>query len=646
MNLFVWYKLPQAVSRKTWLLSAMFLISVSLRAQLCTGSLGDPVVKINFGSGASTHGTELGSNITSYTWTTADFPNDGLYTIESRTNTPSTWWTTTDHTGNGYMMVVNASFSITDFFYKNTVTGLCPNTTYEFAAWVMNLLRYTDTSTPNITFTIETTDGTILNSYTTGDIPKQNSARWKQYGMYFTTPSDISTVVIRMRNNKVGAAPGNDIALDDITFRACGPTVTAAIDTMAVTSTEVCRNDSSVFVLKGTVGTGYSSPAYQWQVSTDSGVTWTDIVGGTSTTYIRQPSLPGLFWYRMASAQSSNIGSVSCRVVSNLIVIKVDENPVTAASSNQPACLGEDLLLSSAKGGSIYSWTGPDHFTSSLQNPGITNLTRLNNGTYYVKLTTALGCSSTDSVKVDVEPKPTANAGSDAIICEGTSTILHGSGGTGYLWTPSASLSDSVSSLTLAYPVDSTIYILTVSNGQCRDYDTVNVFVWKKPVANAGADLKMYSGSSVELTGIAGGTDVTYYWTPDYAISATDTLTPTVSPLTDTTYVLHVISGKGCGVASDEVFIRVYQKITIPNAFSPNQDGINDTWKIDKLVTYPESETSVFNRYGQLVFRSQGYNTEWDGTFSGSPLPVGTYYYMIDLKTGLGNPSGWVEILR
>ena len=225
MNLFVWYKLPQAVSRKTWLLSAMFLISVSLRAQLCTGSLGDPVVKINFGSGASTHGTELGSNITSYTWTTADFPNDGLYTIESRTNTPSTWWTTTDHTGNGYMMVVNASFSITDFFYKNTVTGLCPNTTYEFAAWVMNLLRYTDTSTPNITFTIETTDGTILNSYTTGDIPKQNSARWKQYGMYFTTPSDISTVVIRMRNNKVGAAPGNDIALDDIILDIYSPPV-------------------------------------------------------------------------------------------------------------------------------------------------------------------------------------------------------------------------------------------------------------------------------------------------------------------------------------------------------------------------------------------------------------------------------------
>ena len=56
---------------------------------------------------------------------------------------------------------------------------------------------------------------------------------------------------------------------------------------------------------------------------------------------------------------------------------------------------------------------------------------------------------------------------------------------------------------------------------------------------------------------------------------------------------------------------------------------------VNAILTYPESETSVFNRYGQLVFRSQGYNTEWDGTFSGSPLPVGTYYYMIDLKTGL-----------
>lgn len=168
----------------TIILIGLIFFTMVAKAQLCTGSLGDPVVKLDFGKGSSAHGSALGSSITSYSWTTADFPGDGYYTVEKKTNTPGTWWTTSDHTGGGYMMVVNASFSITDYFYKNTVKDLCPNTVYEFAAWIMNLLRYNDTSTPNITFTIETTNGTILATYSTGDIPRQSSAKWKHYGLY------------------------------------------------------------------------------------------------------------------------------------------------------------------------------------------------------------------------------------------------------------------------------------------------------------------------------------------------------------------------------------------------------------------------------------------------------------------------------
>ncbi|WP_096356084.1 hypothetical protein [Mucilaginibacter gotjawali] len=83
-------------------------------------SLGDPVVDITFGSGTAIHAGALAadSGSTSYTYTSADFPSDGYYTIENTTNSPNVWWTTTDHTGNtgGYMMVVNASVSKTDFF--------------------------------------------------------------------------------------------------------------------------------------------------------------------------------------------------------------------------------------------------------------------------------------------------------------------------------------------------------------------------------------------------------------------------------------------------------------------------------------------------------------------------------------------------
>jgi gliding motility-associated-like protein len=123
-------------------------------------------------------------------------------------------------------------------------------------------------------------------------------------------------------------------------------------------------------------------------------------------------------------------------------------------------------------------------------------------------------------------------------------------------------------------------------------------------------------------------------------------LTPTVSPTSDITYTLHVQSGNGCGMSTDDVFVRVFKKIDIPNAFSPNGDGINDVWNINALASYPESTVKVFNRYGQIIYQSNGYSKPWDGSFNGSPLPFGTYYYIIDRKNGFPLSTGWVAIIR
>ncbi|WP_433765233.1 T9SS type B sorting domain-containing protein [Flavobacterium ginsenosidimutans] len=376
---------------KTIFVVFLFIVCFHVHAQLCTGSLGDAVVKIDFGTGTSSHGTALGTGITSYTWTTADFPNDGSYTIEKTTNTPGTWWTTTDHTGGGYMMVVNASLSTTDYFYKNTVTGLCPDTTYEFAAWIMNLLRSNDTSPPNITFTIESTTGTILGTYNTGDIALNSSAVWKQYGFYFTTPTGISTVVIRMRNNKAGAAPGNDIALDDITFRACGPTVTSAIQNNTNTNLTICQGDTQSYTLTGTVSSGYSNPAYQWQVSSDNGITWSDISGANALTYTFVPnSTAGTYLYRMAVAQSSNISSATCRVVSNTISFKVNESSTAPTFTIvQPTCdVPTGTITIATAANTTYSIDGTNY-----QNSGI--FSGLVGGDYSVTSKLNTGCSST-----------------------------------------------------------------------------------------------------------------------------------------------------------------------------------------------------------------------------------------------------------
>jgi gliding motility-associated-like protein len=92
--------------------------------------------------------------------------------------------------------------------------------------------------------------------------------------------------------------------------------------------------------------------------------------------------------------------------------------------------------------------------------------------------------------------------------------------------------------------------------------------------------------------------------------------------------------------------IRVLKKPVIPNVFSPNGDGINDVWDIKYLAAYPGATVDVFNRGGQMIFRSQGYTTPWNGTYKGNPLPVGTYYYVIDPKNGREKISGSITILK
>src|ERR1700730_14181388 len=234
------------------LLLFVVLTGYKVQAQLCTGSLGDPVIQISFGSG-NNPAPPLAAATTFYTYVSSDCPSDGQYTVRNNTNNcfNSTWHNLIeDHTPNdvnGYFMLINASIQPGDF-YVDTVKGLCPSSTYEFAAWVINVLRtYAcggNGTNPNLTFKIETTGGAVLQVYNTGNIPQDASPSWKQYGLFFQTPSNITTVVVRITNNAPGGC-GNDLGLDDITFRPCGPMITAGLGASADTAANVCEGDTT-----------------------------------------------------------------------------------------------------------------------------------------------------------------------------------------------------------------------------------------------------------------------------------------------------------------------------------------------------------------------------------------------------------------
>jgi gliding motility-associated-like protein len=645
--------------KSIWLKLFLLVIGTGLtiksHAQVCTGSLGDPVINQDFGSGTNP-GPALGGNITNYNYVPNDCPDDGSYTIASSTNGcfGQTWHTLShDHTGNpnGYMMIVNASNNPGLFYTQRADAGqLCPNTTYEFAAYITNLIIPSAcggaSSRPNITFSIETTDGQVLKTYNTDDILPTDETVWKQYGTFFTTPANVTSVIVKMINNAPGGC-GNDLALDDITFRACGPVVQSGFGASTGQPTqELCEGGSATYTLKASV-TG-SSPVLQWQSNANGGG-WTDIPGANTDTYIQSfnNAIKGVYLYRLGVANGSDITSVNCRVYSLPLTVTVNPLPVVPAITPKTFCEGYPLTLT-ASGGASYIWSGPN-LAPTAQNPLIiNNVSQANAGTYTVVASSNKGCPAAPvKVEVTIVPKVVAGISDNISICAGETTQLTASGGLYYKWTPSAGLDHDDIPNPVANPLETTTYNVNVSNDGCND-DTrsIKVTVRQNPVADGGGDKKIFEGQSVKLNGTVKGDEISsILWSPATGLDNPASAMPIANPTDDITYTMTVTS-QNCGISTSTVFVRVYKKVTVPNTFSPNNDGINDLWNIEALTTYPESSILVFNRYGKKVYQSKGYSKAWDGTYNGSALPEGTYYYIIDLKNNTPKLSGWVFIVR
>lgn len=194
-----------------------------------------------------------------------------------------------------------------------------------------------------------------------------------------------------------------------------------------------------------------------------------------------------------------------------------------------------------------------------------------------------------------------------------------------------------------AYTVQLTV---TSTAGCISEPFTAPVTVYLQPVVDAGPSFVVAEGSVVQFAPVVNNeNELTFRWTPATDLSNPDILRPVLTVTADAVYTLTATGLGGC-TASDDLSVKVFKEVKVPNAFSPNGDGINDTWVLTNLSDYPECSVEIFNRYGQKIFQSTGYKTAWDGTMNGHPLPLATYYYVIKIKNGSAPLTGYVVLVR
>ncbi|SHL24377.1 conserved repeat domain-containing protein/gliding motility-associated C-terminal domain-containing protein [Chitinophaga jiangningensis] len=309
-------------------------------AQSCTGSLGDPVFLETFGDAGTTVkptlGAPLPNGITNYTYYSPGTagrptgPYPGQYTISNTTRGYNNTYFVDrpDHTtgtGTGYVMVVDADANPGQF-YQRTITGLCAGTTFEFSAWIMNINpQLTNVSNPSLRFDIldaNNPNGAPIAQVSTGNVPYQSPGTWVRLAGIFQMPSTTSSVILRIISN-TPSSQGNDLALDDIAFAACGPPIT-----FTQAAGTVCAGGDTELSVSLPAGS-YGSYFFQLQNRQVGTADWNNVGGiinnGANNTYTFPVSnaQAGMEYRVLAAGGTAEINNANCRVTSDPVTLNV-----------------------------------------------------------------------------------------------------------------------------------------------------------------------------------------------------------------------------------------------------------------------------------------------------------------------------------
>jgi len=262
--------------------------------------------------------------------------------------------------------------------------------------------------------------------------------------------------------------------------------------------------------------------------------------------------------------------------------------------------------------------------------------------TFYFTVTESThNCTITDSIFIKVDKPVIPYVVNDTIVCPGSVVKLAASGGDTYNWYNNSQQLVAQTAETEIIANENNQYSVTIANSCYSTEAKVTIEVFDLPPIEAGDNVEIDIGESLLLNPVFDDYDITnFYWTSDKDYLTTDSeKSVTITPFEDSWYVLNAITNNNCLITDTvNVVVKVEPNILIPNAFSPNGDGLNDVIvPILKGVKHINT-FAVYNRYGERVFQTNNSEVSWNGIYKNEPLTMGVYVYFVQGITFFDQP--------
>lgn len=437
---------------------------------------------------------------------------------------------------------------------------------------------------------------------------------------------------------------GNGCSDDFGPFSISNPGAPAA-PSVSVSSNAACEGEEVTFTASTSAGASLSWSGSNGFSSTASSFTITvnDNTDGN---------------YCVVAEESNCVSPSSCETIT------LNPNPALSVSSSAmdtTVCAQNEITLT-GNGASSLSWSGPNGFSAVGSSVNLTDVSTDDSGWYILTGIDGNGCSSQDSVEVNVAQLPEADATADGndqpAFCEGTVGELFGAGGGTYSWNGPNGFSSTNQNIVITdFSLENEgYYILEVTdeNG-CQDQDSVFVenAEFDEVVVNAN-DTVLCQGDPLILSAEGAST---YSWSGPNGFTSNGSVV-TIDEVQVEDGGIYYVTGTSADGCSDSESIEIEVIVSpeclfVPEFISPNNDNQNDYWEITGIEYYPEAEVFIYNRWGNLTFYASPYLNDWSGEVNrgvkvggeNGKVPNGTYFYVIKLNDGQTEPfKGYIEL--